>query len=37
MEGAVESVEANVLDDRCTRVGASVGGQAALCCKTDPR
>jgi len=32
----MESVRDNVLDDRCTRVGASVGGQAIFCCERDP-
>ena len=32
---AVESVKINVLDDRRTRVGASLGGQTVVCCEGD--
>ena len=35
MEGPMESIEINVLDDYCTRVGACVGGQTILWCEGD--
>ena len=31
VEGTMESIEVNVLDDRCTGVGASVGSQTMVC------
>jgi len=37
VEGALESVMVNVLDDNRAGVGSSMGGQAVFCCERDPR